>query len=443
MIDFHPLRRCALLGALLISSLVSAAAKQNPNYDFRITTDKGDQPFYHKGEKVTFTISLAHQGQPMDGAKVKWVITKDGVLPPLQSGTVALKNGTFVVSGSMDEPGFLQCRADFQSPGEVIPTARAGAAIDISEIKPSMPAPDDFDAYWTAQKKLLKDTPANVRITPVKSTDPAVECFDIQADCPNGAPFSAYLARPVGAKPGTLPAIVCTQGAGVASSRLGIVEGWAKEGLLALDFNAHGLPNGKDQAFYSDLYKGPLKQYYMKDPGSRDTLFFHVLFFRVMRALDVVTSQPEWDGKRLIVSGRSQGGGQAIAAAGLDPRVTLVCAQIPTFCDHTGMTIGRIAGWPKIVPNGADGKPDPQALQAARYYDSMNWAVRTKAQALFTVGFIDVSCPPTGIYAVYNLWGGKKDIVNFPYYGHIASPEGDAAVLKAVRDYIHEPPVAK
>ena len=28
------------------------------------------------------------------------------------------------------------------------------------------------------------------------------------------------------------------------------------------------------------------------------------------------------------------------------------------MCDHSGAAISRIAGWPKIVPNGAYGKPD-------------------------------------------------------------------------------------
>ena len=115
-----------------------------------------------------------------------------------------------------------------------------------------------------------------------------------------------------------------------------------------------------------------------------------------MRALDIVTSQPEWDGKKLIAHGRSQGGGQAIAAAGLDPRVTLVCAQISNLCDTTGMVVGRICGSPRLVPIDENGKPNEKALQAARYYDNMNWTTRTKAEGFFTVGFIDTSCPPTG-----------------------------------------------
>jgi cephalosporin-C deacetylase len=45
-----------------------------------------------------------------------------------------------------------------------------------------------------------------------------------------------------------------------------------------------------------------------------------------IRAIDVLTEQPEWDGRTVAVFGISQGGFQAIAAAGLDPRVTFFAA---------------------------------------------------------------------------------------------------------------------
>ena len=416
-------------------------AKQHPDYRFKITTDR-EVPIYRVGETVTFTLTATHKGQPIDGKEIKWSITKDGLLPALQEGKLTLKEGKAVFSGKLDEPGFLQCRVDFQSPGESVPGAKAAAAFDPLEIKASLPVPEDFDAFWEAEKKLVKDTPANVKMTPVKSQVAGVECFDVQAEIPGGKPFSAYLARPSGAKPGTLPAIVCTQGAGVAGSRLSIVAGWAKDGLIAIDFNAHGLPNGQPQKFYSDLYKGELKEYYLKNADSRETIFFRVLFQRLLRALEIIEAQPEWDGKRLIVHGRSQGGGQAIAAAGLEPRVTLTCAQIPALCDQSGPMANRIGGWPlHLTVKDKEGKaPDPKVVEAWRYYDMINFATRGKGEAFFTVGFIDISCPPSGVYATYNQWPGKKDILNFYRYGHIASPEGDAAVREKVLAHIGKTP---
>jgi hypothetical protein len=122
--------------------------------------------------------------------------------------------------------------------------ARAAAALDREQIKPSIPtAPDDFDAFWSDQRAKLAAVPLNIRTTPVKQKDPAVEVFDVQADVGDGAVMSGYFARPVNAMPKSLPAIVFGHGAGVASSRMGIVTEFAKKGMLALDFNAHGIAN--------------------------------------------------------------------------------------------------------------------------------------------------------------------------------------------------------
>lgn len=417
----------------LLAPAVIAKQLKPTDYVIKVATDRAE-PFYKKGETVTFTVSFLKEGKPVKDAKLKWKISKDGLEPALQEGTTATgEDGTFTVSGKLDEPGFLQCRADASIPGESISTGRAAGAVDQSEIKPSMPLPDDFEAFWNEQKKKLEAIPLNTKLTPVKSAE-GVESFDVQADCV-GKPMSGYLSRPAGAKPKSLPAMVLCHGAGVAGSRLSLTAEWAKEGFIVLDFNAHGLPNGQPPAFYANLYKTELDKYYLKNPESRDTIFFLSLFTRLMRAMDVLTSQPEWDGKILIVNGRSQGGGQAIAAAGLDPRVTFFAAQIPAICDHTGVMAGRINGWPKLVPM-TDGKPDEKALQAARYFDGTNFASRTKAGAIFTVGFIDVSCPPSSVYATYNAIGGRKDIVNYFHSGHIATPEADAAVKKAILEYL-------
>ena len=421
---------------LVVLPLLSAVAldKKPSAYTLVVNADRADA-IYHRGEKVEFTISVSLKGKPVDDAKVKWTISKDGK-DIGQAGEVKLENGKAIVTGKLDEPGFLQCRADITPPGEKVKTVRAGAAIDAPEIKPSLPAPDDFDAYWTTEKKKLAAVPLNVRLTPVKSPMAGVECFDLQADG-LGGPLSAYLARPVGAKTNSLPAIVLTHGAGVASSRLSIAAKWAADGLVALDFNAHGLPNGKPQEFYQNLYRGKLKDYYRKGADSRDEFFFHTLFLRLQRALDVATAQTEWNGKTLIVCGRSQGGGQAIVAGGLDPRVTFIAAEIPALCDHTGPVAGRISGWPHLIPPEA-AEADAKVLQTARYYDAVNFAARTHAQAFLTVGFIDITCPPTGVYAAYNQLQAKKSILNHVHTGHVSSPEADEAVRSAVLAYLKQ-----
>ena len=210
----------------------------------------------------------------------------------------------------------------------------------------------------------------------------------------------------------------------------------AKCGGLSLDINAHGIPNGQPPEYYADLGRGELKDYRTAGRESRDTCYFLGMFLRLVRAIDFLASQPEWNGRVLCVEGHSQGGGQALAAAGLDPRVTFLAAGVPAICDHTGAAVGRINGWPKLVPNDQQGKPDPKVLQVARYFDGMNFATRTKAEAILSVGFIDTVCPPTSVYAAYNNLTGKKQMVIRPLMGHRAPPDVIDEFTKAIWEHI-------
>jgi cephalosporin-C deacetylase len=171
--------------------------------------------------------------------------------------------------------------------------------------------------------------------------------------------------------------------------------------LLALDFNAHGIPNGKPDQFYADLLAGPLKGYSAIGRDSVETVYFRGMILRVLRAIDFLAAQPEWDGQVLIVQGSSQGGGQALVAAGLDPRVTLCLASVPAMCDHAGYKLGRQPGWPRIVPK-VEGQYDENVTQVARYVDAANFATRIKCPTHVTVGFVDHVCAPASVYAAFN-----------------------------------------
>ncbi|MFA6288960.1 MAG: acetylxylan esterase [Opitutaceae bacterium] len=383
-----------------------------------ILTAGADRPdgVYKQGETVTFKIDLQFQKKPAGSQQIEWLLSKDGG-PLLQKGTAILKEGCATVTGSLNEPGFLQCKFTFKDGKEIYSTL-AGAAIDPFAIKPSMPCPDDFDEFWAAQKKRLAAVPINPRLTPVPAPAdrPGIEVFDLQADC-IGAPVSGYYSRPLKTTPKGHPARLYVDGAGVRSGDLLASARWAGRGVISLSINAHGIPNGQPGTFYADLANGALKNYRVDGRESRDTYYFLGMYLRVLRALDFLASQPEWDGRTLIIEGGSQGGAQSIAGAALDHRVTFITAMNAAMCDHTGMVANRIAGWPKVVPV-KDGIPDPAVLQAMRYFDSVNFASRVKAQVYMWEGFIDFTCPPTGVYAAYNQMTSPKEMIPAPDSTH-------------------------
>ena len=393
---------------------------------------------YQVGEKVTFAVSVEEKGKPANGSLIDWVIVKDG-LATEQKGFSSVVDGKATVVGSLNEPGFLQLkvtahRLDARSKPLAV-SAMAGAAVEPTKIPRSLPVPDDFDAFWSGMKQKLAGVPVAPKLVPVKAPLPGVESFDVTAPA-LGLQISGYMSKPVGAKPKSLPIILTVHGAGVSDSSLGGSANWASKGFLAMDMNAHGLPNGKPKQFYADLYAGPMNPYRYEFRNDREKAYFTGMMLRLIRGIDVLTAQPEWDGKHVVVSGASQGGYQAIAAAGLDARVTFFAAGVPAGCDHSGMLVNRIAGWPKIVPM-KDGKPDSSVIEAFRYLDCMNFATRTKAAGCyFTVGFIDTTCPPTSIYATYNQLTIPKEIYDDIPSGHSHSPAARDGMTKAVMKHV-------
>ena len=429
------LRRTAIASSwALFLVLAPCLLAAEPGYKLQVVTDP-PEAIYAVGQPARFAISLQTSGQPEFEAELVCTLDKDG-MPPVTERRLSLTQGTATVEGTLDEPGFLRCRVRWVGPDKQVLTATAGAAFDPLKIPPSLPVPEDFDAFWTGQKARLAAVPMESVLTPVKSPADGVECFDVAISCVPPRPVSGYFARPTGAAPRSLPAILLVHGAGVRSSSLSGAAASAKRfEALAMDINAHGIPNGQPEAFYQDLAAGELKDYRTAGRQDREQCYFLGMFLRLVRAMEFLTSQTEWDGKVLIVRGSSQGGGQAIAAAGLDPRVTFISAGVPAICDHTGKAAGRINGWPKLVPD-TDGKPDPEILQVARYFDCMNFATRARAEAIFSAGFIDATCPPTSVYATYNNLPGKKQMINEPWMGHAVSAKLQQATEAAIIDHL-------
>ena len=108
----------------------------------------------------------------------------------------------------------------------------------------------------------------------------------------------------------------------------------------------------------------------------------------------------------------------ALACAGLDERVSCVCAGVPSFCgaprDYS------IKKW--FLNEHDDEKTIAQVRDVARYVAIEYFAPDIKAEAYFTAAFLDTACHPADIYAAYNVYGGPKKIYNGPTSDHGGIP---------------------
>jgi cephalosporin-C deacetylase len=146
----HLSRLCVpLLGATLLFFQSAHAAsswdgKAPVDYVLSVETDR-ENALYKQGETVTFNVELQHNQKPAATEEIEWTTSKDGVAPIL-TGKLTLKDGRGVITGTLKEPGFLQCKVTFKGVKPEL-TALSAGGFDLYSIKPSMPAPSDFDAF--------------------------------------------------------------------------------------------------------------------------------------------------------------------------------------------------------------------------------------------------------------------------------------------------------
>lgn len=307
----------------------------------------------------------------------------------------------------------------------------AGFVVAPEEFKSGYTEPADLMEYWDNQKALLKALPMQVqtRILDVPEwAQGKYECKDIEINCLGPAPVRGYVAKPVGAKDKSLPIIIMCRAAGVKGDwcrcQVGecVSNAALGNGALSLDLNAHGYLNGQPDEYYIMLEDGMLKDYFEHNAYDRETYYFKGMYLRLLRAIEYMTQQPEWDGKRIIIIGESQGGGQAAAAAGLDNRVSAVALNVPAMQDLGGTRAGRRGGWPHPIENHPD--LSQEMLDATLpYFDGSLLLAHSNAEIYCEIGLIDTTCPPSAVWSSLNAAKGKKTVKCVPYRTH-AWPEG-------------------
>ena len=280
----------------------------------------GKKYFYRTGEDIVFQINL---DKGRENARFSIRI----------AGYEEL-NRTFTASA--DDKGAYQLRFQAEKPGFVFvevkdnsKTAVAGAAVEPEKITAGRPCPPAFDTYWDNAKKELELMPLVYDIQEMPNATEGYRAFEVKVDMGGeGRDLFAVLTMPADAQPGRLAAEALFHGANTDK-----VSPVCRPETMVLSVNPMSVKH--DGPMRTTTGKGKkFHGYYHWGVDDLEKNYFPNMFKRTFRALQFLKSLPEWDHRTLIVRGTSQGGGQALAAAGLDPQVTLCIAIVPALCDH-------------------------------------------------------------------------------------------------------------
>lgn len=376
---------------------------------------------YKPGEKVKFTITVLQSGNVLKNAVVKYEIGPEK-MEPEKKDSLRLASGTLTVDGgTMKTPGFLRCIASTTVDGKVY-RGLATAAFNPLQIEPAISNPADFVNYWETAKAELATIPIDARMTllPDRCTETVnVYHVNLQNYRVNSRLYGILC---VPKKPGKYPAILHVPGAGVRAYNGDI--GNAEKGFITLQIGIHGVPVNMDASVYNNLAAGALAGYWNYNLDDKDRYYFKRVYLGCVRANDFITSLPEYDGSNLGVTGGSQGGALSIITAALDPRVKFLAAYYPALSDLTGYLKSRAGGWPHLFEkSNLSFNNTKEKINTAAYYDVVNFARLLKVPGMYSMGFNDEVCPPTSMYAAYNVISAPKELFLVPETGHWTYPE--------------------
>ena len=387
---------------------------------------------YHCGDTIKIFPTTFVNSIILNSGQLNWELFDNFKL--INSGTLELGTPGSSISFVAEKAGGYQCKITMSPPNEAAIEKMIGIVVDPAKITANWAIPDDFDQFWEAQKARLATIPMQIELTPVKAE--TCKLFDVQIDCVDNIPVSGLLATQDNAKPGSCPAVISFHGAGVRGANYNEIIQYANKGIIALDINAHGVSNLNNPEYYEQLATGPLLDYQFKGfyDETADNIYFVNMFLRVKRAIEFMASRPEWDGKNLFLIGGSQGAFQTFAGAYLDDRVTAIATGVPA-----GSNMPE-AGWPFSygeLENITQAQRQQQ-YKNAPYVDNVSFASKLTIPAAMTVGLIDNTCSPNGVYAVYNAYQGEKVIFAGPEMPHAQESALWNKCLEYIKNYLNE-----
>lgn len=314
-------------------------------------------------------------------------------------------------------------------------TAAAGVAVDPLDIRPGRAVPQSFRDYWEKVRREFDIKPVRYQISEIPGAQKNFKAFEVKLLLGGeGLDGYAVLTVPAKAIPGRCAARVIFQPAGVDYAR---PQYFADTITLVVN----PLPVKHNGAAMSQTIKpeGKFFRYWNWGADDLEKNCFPGMIKRAYRFVQFMKLLPEWDQRTLVVSGRSQGGAQALAVTGLDPQITMCVAYVPALCNHGGFAAGDQSGWPHYYRMKEYQNDPEKSLALTDIIDAAFFAADiTDAEVVVSSGFIDTTCPPESVYAAYNMIPAKSKSMIDDLHSTHSTPkstydQGEARIAEHIR----------
>lgn len=421
------------IAIIMLIGLLGVAAE---NYPYRsdvlwMTVPDHADWLYKTGENANIEVSFYKYGMPVD-AEITYELADD-MLPADKAGAVSLKNGRANVNiGTMNKPGFRDCKFTAKVDGKTY-THHVKVGFSPENIRPYTEKPADFDSFWNDNVARVQKSPLKYKIEKSdKYTTDEFDAYLVKLEVnPSHQSIYGYLFVPCDAKPGSCPIVVCPPGAGIKTIKEPLRHRFYPDnGCIRFEMEIHGLNPEIDADDFNDIsraFNAGENGYLSNGLDNRDNYYMKKVYLSLVRAVDFLTTLPQWDGRNVVMQGGSQGGALAIVGTALDPRVTACVANHPALSDMVGYYYKGTGGYPHF--NRTPGMYTLDKINTMAYYDVVNFARNLKVPLYMTWGYNDNVCPPTTSYAVWNVVTSPKESLITPINEHWTSDDTERSQL--------------